>query len=417
MKFDTLIIGGGLTGLTCAIRLQKQGVRCAVVSTGQSALHFSSGSFDLLGFLASGETVGDPTDAVRLLPDGHPYRRLGDRFADYAAEAHRLLADCGVQVTGDCRRNHFRYTPMGTLCPTWLTFSELATAAEPDKYPAGKILIVNFAGFLDFNTNFISETLTRRGAVCAFATLETEAVERLRVNPTEMRATNIAKALESEDTLEEVIRRVNELAAGYDRVVLPAVFGFRSCEAVKRLQAGIRAELLLMPTMPPSVPGIRTQTMLVRAFERLGGIFMSGDTVLEAVTDGGRIAEVRTANHGDEPLRADNFVLASGHFFSGGLRATAFRIEEPVFGADVDYVEGRENWYEDDVHKQHNYQSFGVRTDAHFRVIRQGGAVGNLYAAGSVLGGARSLEEGSGAGVAMLTALCVADEIMKGGRK
>lgn len=68
MKYDTLIIGGGLAGLVCGIRLQEAGQRCAILSAGQSALHFSSGSFDLLNRLPSGEEVIHPLDAISSLP-------------------------------------------------------------------------------------------------------------------------------------------------------------------------------------------------------------------------------------------------------------------------------------------------------------------------------------------------------------
>lgn len=52
-----------------------------------------------------------------------------------------------------------------------------------------------------------------------------------------------------------------------------------------------------------------------------------------------------------------------------------------------------------------------MAVDEEFRARKQGRTIENLYVTGSVLGGFDPIREGCGAGVAMLTALHVADKM------
>lgn len=229
-----------------------------------------------------------------------------------------------------------------------------------------------------------------------------------------MRSTNIARVLENDKTLETLIRELAGKVSGFDSVALPAVFGLSSAAPVRKLKEALDIPVWLIPTMPPSVPGIRAQQQLRRSFEALGGVYMLGDTVVKADFKGNRVQAVYSVNHGDISFVAENFVLASGSYFSNGLVARPDSVIEPVFGSDVDFTAGRDSWYDKSFFNKQNYMTFGVATDDKLRIKIKGEVQQNLFAAGSVLSGSNTIHEGCGAGVSMLTALFVADNLIKG---
>ena len=58
--------------MACGIRLAEARQKCAIVSQGQSALHFSSGSFDLLGRRPDGQPVTAPLAGIASLEQSDP---------------------------------------------------------------------------------------------------------------------------------------------------------------------------------------------------------------------------------------------------------------------------------------------------------------------------------------------------------
>lgn len=415
MKFDNIIIGGGLAGLACGIRLQKAGRKCAVISAGQSAMHFFSGSFELLGRLKDGSQVENPLQAVGELDAAHPYSLIGkEKVASLAESAKELLKESGVAVTGNASANSWRITPTGERKAAWLTLDDFAALATKDEKIGEKALIVNVLGFMDFNTKFLADSFERQGTVCRIVSVKLEEMERLRKNPSEMRASNIARVMDRDEVRAKVVSQIGQLLNGEDVVVLPAVFGLKDASVPQKMRDELKVKTIFVATMPPSVPGIRTQMTLRAEFERLGGRFFMGDTVVDAEYDSdGNVVSVATSNFGDIRMYADNFVLAAGSFFSKGLIATPENIYEPVFGLDLVFDEKREDWFDRNFWDRQNYISYGPKTNSTMNAFKDGKAVSNLYVAGSILGGCNPLYEGCGGGVALLTALCAAESILE----
>ena len=285
MKFDTIIIGGGLAGLVAGICLSKHGQRCVIISSGQSALHFSSGSLDLLNVLPDGTEVAHPLKAIGQLQEqapAHPYVKMGmEVFSRLTGEAERFFEEVGIHMSGSALKNHYRVTPMGTLKPAWLTLKDHPDCDAADRLPWKKIAIFNVLGFLDFYTQFIADEFRKMGTESRIHSFNFPALEYLRKNPTEMRSVNIARMFEKQENLDELATLLKREAGEVEAIVLPAVFGLNQDTALDYLQKRVGKEICLLPTLPPSVPGIRTQQQLRKCFQQAGGVYMLGDTVLQ----------------------------------------------------------------------------------------------------------------------------------------
>lgn len=413
MRYDTIITGGGLSGLISAIELQRKGQRTAIVSGGQSALHFWSGSMELLGECEGRRVEEDPIGHVKHLHETHPYRMIGEERLRCMLEGiPGIFADAGIPLRGSLERNHYRITPLGKFKPAWLTAEDYYMFPSDREMPWKRVGIVNIASYLDFYPGFLSYGFQQRGVECRLHVTDVAQFVALRHSTTEMRATGMARQID-DDAIEELAQRLNALIDDSEVLFMPAILGLFSDKYMKRLREMVDVPLWFVPTIPASVPGTRAQLSLRRRYEQLGGTFLPGDNARRGEIEQGRLRRLYTENLGGMPLEADNFIFATGSFFGHGLIADIEHIYEPVLGLELnDLSRGRTKWYDKDLYAPQPYMKAGVVTDEKFRPRRDGKTIENLYCTGALLDGFNALKEGSGAGITLATALSAVENIV-----
>jgi glycerol-3-phosphate dehydrogenase subunit B len=416
MTYDVVVIGAGLAGLTAALRLAERGQKVLVVAKGVGGTHLAPATIDVLGY-----ADGPVESPARTLPElasrhpGHPYGRVSVELVRSSLEWFKeRLGDLGYE--GGLDENFLLPTAVGVAKPTALV---PRTMAAGDLRAGGRFVFVGLRGLKDFYSSYLADNL-RRAALPGGASVSARGVEiALPIGEErDVSSVGFARRFERSDFRQAVVRELKPRIVTGEIVGFPAVLGLRhASEVCQELESGLRHRVFEVPTLPPSVGGIRVFESMTAALRREGARIAVGTPVSGAETDGRRLVGVvaRTAAR-PSTHRARSFVLASGGFSSGGLQVDSHgRIRETVLGLAVACAPAPgEKRFEPDYFDEQPIARAGLAVDEQLRPLDAAGAPAfeNLHAAGASLAGAAPWREASGNGLSLATGYAAASVIL-----
>jgi glycerol-3-phosphate dehydrogenase subunit B len=418
---DVCVIGAGLAGLVAGWHAAERGRRVEVIAKGWGTLYWHAGCIDVLGYYPVDDPhpVRSPLSALKKLNGDqpqHPYALVGkERLAEAVQALQALCAAVGYPLLGSLDKNWLLPSAVGTFRPTCLAPETMIAGDLSHNAP---MLIVGFQNQGDFFPSLVADNLTRQGIPATHTTLELRTLAERNFNyPTEL-----ARMMEDTVFRAELVDKLKpRVDRDVERIGFPAVLGLsNSLEVKEALETRLRRPVFEIPSLTPSIPGMRLHSILVQAIQRHGGRVQSGMQVIGAQTNNHHITAVYTeAAARRKSHRYDQYVLATGGILGGGITTNhKGEVTEVVFDLPVTAPTSRLDWFARSFLDQvgHPIYRSGLTVDDQFQPVGRQSANGNrrtvydnLYAAGGALAHAELIRERSLEGVALATGYVVGE--------
>jgi glycerol-3-phosphate dehydrogenase subunit B len=413
--YDVVVVGLGLAGLMAGLVATSGGARTLLVGKGHGTLRFRSGTIDVLGYW-NDRSLRSPAEglpAVAAERPNHPYALAGQDLGSGLEVIRTTAGAAGLALDGSLEANRMVATAAGTLRPTCL-----APPTMRVDWDGAHVLVVGLAGYRDFQADLVASVLPAVGARLG---LEVEAraatVDLPSLHRHHLSGLELARLFDQSDFRRELLAALRGTLGDATVVALPAVVGLEDApEAAADLAHQLGVPVAELPTLPPSVPGLRLELAITAALRRAGARLQVG-TFVRAMPQGGRIGWVEIQSPG-HPLRVPvgRMVLASGGLASGGLevrldgtlRETVAELPVWLPEAAQGALVGR-SFLES---SGHPVSLAGVQVDGAMRPLGREGSplYENLFAAGGLLAGADRAVEKSADGICCATGWRAAQE-------
>lgn len=402
--------------MMAAYTAAKGGLRVKLIAKGLGAIHWNAGTIDVLGYYPDEKTLVEyPLEAIQTFAETnpqHPYALLGSQVPDTLNEFVALTQELGLPYFARSdAANWLLPSPVGAVRPTFLAPQDQIGGDLMRKEP---MLIVGLRGMRDFYPDLIAENLRKQGYTARAAYLPLGLItERHDINTAQM-----ASALDDPARHTALAVALKKLVQPGERIGVPAILGMdKHREVVVKLQSHIGAEVFEIPTLPPSVPGIRLNTALRRHLDKLGVRVEINMEVCGHSAESDRLLYVETATSA-RPLKhhAERFLLATGGVLGGGINTDhSGRAWETVLNLPLTISPRRDEWFRARFFDPAGQPVFrgGVLVNRDLQPTNAADmrVLSNVWAAGGILGHADPVLERSLEGIAITTGIMAARKI------
>lgn len=405
---DVLIIGGGLAGLFAACLTAKNDLVTTVVMKGRGGLSLSHGAIELFD-------RASPSGAIANLQPPHPYALAGkEHLVEGLREFLAITSNAGLDYHGGrSTRKEFLTSTGSTRHASYLPEAFINGELEQS---GDRITLGSFEDLRDFQAHYAAlrstHTLGYRPKVITLPLLHP-------FSDRELYSLDAARTFDDLDWTVENARAWKPHLVGVKALGLPAVLGFVEHNEVHAIIEEILSiPVFEIPTLPPSVPGLRLERALRNFAQARGVRFIEGPEAQGRFQkrNGQVLAAgvVLDAAGRQTSMDSTHIVLATGSFLHGGLVSTQQgHIQEPVFNIPVAATQDRGVWSGDSIFSEHEYARYGISVNDQMKPLDAHGEIflENLYAVGGLLKGADRTLEGSRQGIDIATAHCAAHHL------